>query len=159
MLPQDVVYCMLSYLMDDVGLPLKGARLNDTIGKGVADTLIAGLVDHDFEKVSNHILGDVDEGVAWLVEAHKAKRGLSKGGSRKPQLEDINQHLALVRDALAKMQACLSRYNLKCTRSPVGHEVKWRGRGGVERGVEKQKGGRDGRRSIDRDPLGIGQNA
>ena len=68
-LPQDVVYCMLSYLMDDVGLPLKGDPLNDTIGKRLADSLIAVLVDHDFEKVSDLILGCVDECVAWLIDA------------------------------------------------------------------------------------------
>ena len=159
MLPQDVVYCMLSHLMDDVGLPLKGDPLNDTVGKRVADSLIAVLVDHDFERVSGLILGGVDECVAWLVEVHKAKKGLPRGGNRKPLLENVDQHLTLVRDALTKTQACLSRYNLKCTRSPVGHEVKWRGRGGVERGAEKQKGGGDGRRSIDLDWRGSGRNA
>ena len=146
--------------MDDTGPPERGSQLKETTGKMVADTLIVVLVDHNYETVLERILGDVDEGATWLRDAYEFRKQGSRGSVFKRPISDISQYWELVRIALVKTQVCLSRYKLKCTRSPVGgREMKWRGRNGVERGVEVPKGGGDGRQAVDSDPLGIGRSA
>ena len=132
--PQDVVYYMLSMIMDDTGAPQKGEQLRESTGKLIADTLISVLVDHDFEVVLEHMMGDIDKVVNWLRGVYQSKKKSSRDSAPKRLFDDIEQYWKVVRDALVATQANLSGYQLKCMRALVDHELKWRGRRGVERG-------------------------
>ena len=135
--PQDVVYYMLRIFMDDAGAPRKEAKLKDSPGKLVSDTLISVIYCHNFEDIFERITGNVDVCELWLRQLYDAKKRTYYHDATKRGLADIDQHWGMIKDAIVMTQVRLSRYKLKCTRAPGTHELKWRGRGGVERGAQK----------------------
>jgi len=103
----------------------------------MADIIGAFIVGHDFEMVMGKLMGNTDEAMVWMKDAH-SKRGKGVTAASPSQLvaDVTNDSWEISRNAIVSMQATFSRYRLKCSRAPVSHELKWRGREGIEKGVK-----------------------
>ena len=95
------------------------------------------LADHDFEMVMGKLMGNIDEAIVWMKDAPSKRRKGVTAPSPSQLVDDVtNDSWEILRNAIVSMQETFSRYRLKCSRAPVSHELKWRGRKGIEKGVK-----------------------
>ena len=130
----------MSVMHDDAGPPRRGEPLKDSPGKRMADLIGVFLMDHNFEVVMEKVMGNVDEAVAWMKDAYrKRKKRVREASSSQCIVDEVSDLWELLRNAIVSTQITFSHYQLTCSRAPVSHELKWRGRRGIEKGVETAK--------------------
>ena len=89
--PQDVVYYVLSVMQDDAGPPQRGEQVKDSLGRRMAD----------LETVMGKLMGNTDEAIVWMKDAHsKKRRGVTPVSPSQPVADLTNDSWEILRNAI-----------------------------------------------------------